>query len=1006
MTVLCVSLLVLGALLFAAGAAGAPKHRLLPTVTLPKRAAGAVRLKVRLGGRAASFAVTVNGRRARLRRGPNQPTSWRPGTTVGSPGWRRARVKTKPAKMTTIPLSADDGLHPGRNRVVVSASWRRGGHVARVVRHVWMSPAIPLVAAGPDRRTTAGQTVRLDASGSVPATAHERLRYRWHIVTAPGLRGKARGVRARAASEPGVRLIDATGAEPQLVTQSPGIYQVALQLEPPPAGSAASPLLSLEEPPTDVVTIEADENVMPYGAAIKTGPTADGGWETKIEGSSIGGPGDESLASSSGQFQIIRLDRYTLAKQSVKVESGEVSNCLNASEEAEKAPVSEMVIMTGYCHMLLWPYKTPEQLTIIMSDGHLLDVNGNQSIGEGPGGVSALLRRSVGDGGRRLYGVVFPQTVEYATYEKEGSSLYTEVGGTKTPITLEPGATKGIVVTALNPALERIGSLSTTYSLPGPGGEAATLASLAGRLEAITKGDPAGVLMLQTIGSPKNSGAAWEQVGIQLKNFGGTPALWRGLKGEGNYALVGVNYSGNESKNIREESTEEQDGQTEGAEAEPALKEFLGTARGVLGYGSGGYPVIRASNPLPSGNAGELTVLLEAQPQPWPASGGTGEKSALEWISKELDLGAETDEPGQCFSHKGWDVRAVYCNTNIEKWQRYAEMLPKAEACAKGAASLGSFSARQCEAVSTQLGKEFEEILTVRQFLANLKEPFTQNQGSSDNQILLALEKVEKEIKKSEPADGPLKGIPGEGMLDGFATVFQNADWEVSGVAVAAGIVESLFNIFFESSEAAEGEPATEPFFVPNRWEIAKLGIKRLNDATRGIAVVEALILTDWNKLDTVATKAEHAWGITSETTAQNAELFRRGTEVWLYETIIPSAYTMVRVPLRWWEANQKGLEELECGEKSDLQRQQFWKPFAGFPEALDFFPPGFAGAQALGNANGGGNLETPTETLTKSLFETYPKGAGIERETFFTWGWSQKETTLEEILEKKGLEK
>jgi hypothetical protein len=239
---------------------------LLARVRLAHRAAGEARLHVRLGGRISDFRVTVDGRRARILEMPDQPAPSRPVIRLLGHGRPLKRGKSSPARPTTIRLSADDGLHPGRNRVVVLAYRQHDGRWARAVRTVWVSRRVPLVAAGQDRRIVAGTSLRLDGRNSRAVRREEELRYRWRIVSQP---------KSPRTSRP-ARLVDPHAVRPRLVTHRPGTYKVALQVvgtEPGPGRPVATASASRAHSSVgddDVVTVEAGVAADPYGARIAT----------------------------------------------------------------------------------------------------------------------------------------------------------------------------------------------------------------------------------------------------------------------------------------------------------------------------------------------------------------------------------------------------------------------------------------------------------------------------------------------------------------------------------------------------------------------------------------------------------------------------------------------------------------------------------------------------------------------------------------------------------------
>jgi hypothetical protein len=320
--------------------------KLLGAVRLARHAVGEAHLHVRLGGEVTDFGVTVNGRRAHLLETPAQPVPSRRSVVIrrrarhGHPAGRIARAKRGPVPSSTIRLSADDGLRPGRNTVVVLAYRESDGSWARAVRHVWVSPQAPLVAAGQDRRVAAGSTTRLDGSNSRPAPGTSGLAYDWQIVDQPD--GSDQGPRSSAPA----RLLGRHSVRPHLVTHRPGTYKVALHVGPRGAGD-------------DVVTLQAGAPFGPYGVRIATNQAGasesacreedENCWvnrnKTTIEGVALGSEGADSVEATSEGVLLVVLNRTTLAKISTQAfQPNEVPAALAAAEAVKS---SELAIVSA-----------------------------------------------------------------------------------------------------------------------------------------------------------------------------------------------------------------------------------------------------------------------------------------------------------------------------------------------------------------------------------------------------------------------------------------------------------------------------------------------------------------------------------------------------------------------------------------------------------------------------------------------------------------------------------
>jgi hypothetical protein len=1105
---------------------GRHEPRLLGAVRLARRAVGEAHLHVRLGGRVTDFRVSVNGRRARLLEMPAQPVPSRRAVVLRRRGHRIKRAKRAPVPASMIPLSADDGLHPGRNRVVVLAYREADGSWARAVRNVWVSRQAPLVAAGQDRRVVAGSTPRLDGSNTLPASGTQGLDYNWQIVAQP----KAPGPAARA------QLLDRHSVRPRLVTHRPGTYKVALRAGPPHAGD-------------DVVTLQAGASIPPYGVRIATnqegalesgcGNPEEECWthrtKTTIEGVELNGEGGDSAEAGFEDVLLVVLNRTNLTKSSVQIfQPSEVAAALAAAEAVKS---SELAILSANARspesegreekgesgkggggqgggesQEEWEQEVErirqkeeeeqgsgsgggggrpkekweeeaEQLereeverygasltaaaaqgkveipfgapfSVVFSGGEVLASNIGRSIGGRPGALDGILREQNGTDGYFTFD--FPETVEFDTYVEHGEEIEMEVGGKTYP--MAKSSAKGIAIEALNARLESNPSLSGFFALTGSSGDEATLESVAARLKQIAEAEPGTVLMLQTIGDPKAERPAWGMVGAALESFGGTPTVWDELNGEGNYALVGAAYPGQETAATRASATVEASGPMEGGEAGEALKPWVGTTRGVLGRGPNGFPVIRASTSLPRTvikvtakearedeeeektgevnetevNSGEgkeevqivfspfeLMTLAEAAPEPWPLS-NHGHEAALEYISQKLHLGdgredENGDAPGWCFDPKGWDVRAEYCNTSIAgEWGKEAGDLKEL-----GYSPNEEFTATEFNEVIQQLKKEFGDIEDVHRLFETLREPFQGTSGGLAGVFTRGAEKVEKDVLTPEAQELAEK----EAVQVFTALLTPAQDAASGGLSVFFGVLESGMNLALDYAESKEGAPAAGPLNAETSEHVVTEAEDRIKDAMRGIGTLEEIVLTDWGKLSAVHARAKKAaWSTKAKTIDGIEESLETGAKAWFYETIMSASYGQIQVAPEG-SVDLGSLQSIICNRLEagvtrhaagvgETPPEATWFPFENATEG-DIFRPA-VGVSAAGEPVRANYLwlvanlqskeaEVPTPAITGPLFQSVRKGGiGLYRAPFFTWDFVGSRHTLPEYTERK----
>jgi hypothetical protein len=972
---------------------------LLRSVELPRRAAGTAPLRVRLGGPVSAFRVTVGGRRARILRSP------------------------VPGRPATIPLSADDGLRAGPNRVVVAALQARTGRWAEVTRTVSMSRRAPLVAAGQDRRIAAGGTLRLDGRRSSPAHPREPLAYRWRIVTQPRLPRSRRPA----------RLIDPNAIRPRLVTHRSGTYKVALSLvgQGRARPRSAAPMATAStangaRPLTDVATVEAAASAPPWGIRIDADEEAGGGRRTWVEGVPVSPEGQDSWTTAKNEGQLIVLDRSTLELNTAETRAfpGTAAECQKALERGEHTTEYELVIVTitpGNCEGQ-WSHG----FTDFFANGRSIAMNKGVEQDTGPGGVVGLLRRSGGSGGGPLYTYVPQGMSEFDTYvEGPGESIYTEVASQKIPVELAGGDTKGVAVTALRPTLTMIPALSGTFSLKGTSEDTGELTALAQRLNAIATQDPGGVLLLQTVGDPAAVTPAWGQVGNALQAFGGTPSVWDALDGTGNYALVGTAYGAEESTALRQTSTVEASGPMEGGTAEPKMKKWVGTIRGLLGLGANDLPYVRSSTSLPSGAANGqtiaaagLTVLAEAEPSAWPLSDSAHE-AALEWISERIGPIGENEEPtglgnpkapedgSWCFSPTSYDARAEYCDASLD-WGEFKSQLAKLKLTGRCPAREGAYTEAQCIEMAEELEKEIIDIGQVEKFITLLKEPLVQSQGSVTTAFVTAGEQVEKEVTQATSFN-----LSPATVADAITAPLQDIDFGAAALPVGIGLLESAINLGLELAASEGGAAASSPFRVTNKAHIGAEAAKRLDDAIAGIGALEDLLVSDWHKLSTTAANEATIWSIDSTLTSEESAAIQNGEEAWIYEAMLPAAFPQTQVYPEHGPSFDR-LKDMMCersyGSGETRTEEKMW-PFKDIDEGATYIP---AVGITSGNTpqseyiwliadTGGKYAEAPSSSVMKHLFTPVTgkeAGAGLYPAPFFTWNWWGRQQSLKTAIE------
>jgi hypothetical protein len=591
------------------------------------------------------------------------------------------------------------------------------------------------------------------------------------------------------------------------------------------------------------------------------------------------------------------------------------------------------------------------------------------------------------------------------------------------------------------------------------------LETIAGRIKQIAEQGLGTELLLQTYGDPKAERPQWGAVGQALEDFGGTPTVWDSLDGTGNYALVGAAYPGQETTATRQSSTKEASGPMEGVGANEALAPWVGTARGLIGRGPNGLPVIRASTSLPRGtikiseqearedeeeekegeavekelkpgesendvsltfNPFEMITLAESPPQPWPLSDPKHE-AALEWISQKLKLGDPHEAAlaeGWCFAPTTWDLRAEYCNGNLAgEWDELG-----AKMAGLGYEPGHGFEAPELSEEVKQLRREFRDIPDVHDMFAALREPFEGTSGGLAQVFAKGAEKVDKDVLTPEAQE--LKARTAQDIFDALLTPAQDAEFKATdevaedaatdGLSLFFGLVESGLNLALEYAESKEGKPAASPLNAETSEAVVTEAEDRIKDAVRGLGTLEEIIMTDWTKLSVAHARAKRAaWSIKPKTIEGIEESLEAGSKAWFYETIMSASYGQLQAT----PENGVSVGELKgtmCKKLAGLAKsavgipppEETWFPFEGATESNTFRPVvGVSSSGAPVPANYIwliANLqkqyaEVPTEALTKSLFEASDKGGiGLYPAPFFTWDFTDARHNLTEFTEHK----
>jgi hypothetical protein len=628
-----------------------------------------------------------------------------------------------------------------------------------------------------------------------------------------------------------------------------------------------------------------------------------------------------------------------------------------------------------------------------------------------------LLRKSKTLSGSDVFTFHYPDAVSFDSDvpDPSGSGFSVKLGQQSYHVA---GTGQGIMVAAIGQDLASpVGSVEVDLS--GGADDLDKLEGLATRLntEATAYGP---TIVMQTWGNPKAHTIGWGDVGDALTQYGGTSSVWDELDGTGNYALVARAGAGSTSA-LQSTASAEASAPLTAKNMNANAKPWAGTIRGVLGRGPDSLPVVTASTTLPTvgendqnGNRYQASMLdliplAEAAPQPWPLSDPTHTK-ALQWISQQLDLGdPNSAAPGDCYQPTTWDLRAEYCNSNLTgdwatDFQKQMDALTVSD-------DSNGFTEADLQAVQKQLDAEFPTIQRVMSLFSTLQSSVDNSQGTIAADFNTATDAVTNSLTTTVP-DSPYN-------MASFVSAFLGpmtslAAPESAGSApFAIGVFSSALEYALGGVTDQNGNPALDSF-TASKDQIGEEAQSRLQQGGQQFALLEQVILTDWNKLSTTAYNAKNVWSTNDWDAGSYTDVVQAATKQWLYKTMVPLAYSqMWATPAASIGGNTtEGLNNYACsyqnyptsysrwpfqpGSKPDLHGN----PSGGrqLPDSAAFAPLTATTADGtatspfiwgLGNTNNSDWLHTPTSALTDPLFQTVDQGGvGLYKEQFYSWGW------------------
>jgi hypothetical protein len=879
----------------------------------------------------------------------------------------------------TAMLGANDGVRFGLNALRLAVYDENGAYDVQT-RRFYVPRSRPLAGAGPDRTLTVSQTVRLDGSSSRAARGG-KLSFRWQIVSQPGsAQATLRG---------------ATSVRPSLRTNRIGIYLVRLTVLEQPRGRG----LRVAQK-QDLVSIDALPSPFPTAAVSFT--SLDGRGRMLIDGAPVPSTGgsnvislvvirrsDRAIVSSSNAFNPSKagIDRLRDAVDKVVDGDGEKDLvAITGTAGVSPGAVDEFASILGRIGARIAPDdrdgiaagKRFSVLGIPFSPAGSAFISVDRAQGDPcdsyspEGELSGYLQLQYSTV-PATYGLVFGRYPHFDTSvvgsPAKGNTI--SVGGVRYTATLSQG-TAGFHIVALDRrTLEPLQVITgqpldpcadLNFAVPVNTGNLATDAMWQSYLGGLLKDvvEKQGLILIQSIGTPKPTTAAWTQIAEQIGLLGGSPAVFNAIgrtasdPSRGVYALVAS------------------DGMdAPAAEASQPLTGRPGHLGGMLELSNRAiYQPLLADSVTGTFNERLIDIAYQ-QPQAFqPAFTTPGERNADRWLSSKLHL-----TPG--------DVRADFVlDFSSADWPQAATELN--DAAYPGPLPEHPFSAGDLAKVKTALKDDLSAFNRVRTYMTQVARPLEDSKLATYVSLRAIGQQIQDTIKPPQESDATARAL---GLVSSIVGVGKSLP--------EVGPLVSVFSSVF-SLASALATPAGAQIGGDISAQVSDLGprlVDRFDAASRGLTGLTLLIVGDGGKLSSMAARLNDPdWKLSIDAPSQAADAIRKGAARWFYSSLMPAAYQL------WQLRGVTSANDYQC--KSAGQQKVF---ASEPPNGQDLQTVGFTASAAtpdqvvvaLGrdiNFHAAQPFaRTPPASLTDPLFQPadqpirYPNGLAMYKPQFLS---------------------
>jgi hypothetical protein len=316
------------------------------------------------------------------------------------------------------------------------------------------------------------------------------------------------------------------------------------------------------------------------------------------------------------------------------------------------------------------------------------------------------------------------------------------------------------------------------------------------------------LVIIQSIGRPKATTPAWNDLANRITDLGGTRGLFNTLDGTKSYALVTIPGLPNSTVESITDSVTGQNGIIVGTLARDHLDGYV--------------PSLDQSSPGATGGSAILQLAYQP-PSAWPLRDNAADRAAIAYIAQKLGLGVS--DPNQAYT----SLTALDGKDGALRSLTYPGGVP--------------FTSADFDAVKAELLQEFDWVGAVHRYFAQVRTILTEsvllNQGTLNDYAKTVADGVGLDLDKTNPSVsvsafniyeqlfgiGKTLGVPGAGIVAGM--------FKVLGVVFPQKNVDVLGT--FTSNFKALGADITA------RYRAALPAVGRTSD----------IIVTDYSKLRT-----------------------------------------------------------------------------------------------------------------------------------------------------------